>query len=178
MEERNNALKLLGLTKIKPVHIALVVQLPRIVGGCRNFVGFHGGQWMSVHIDELRPPGRNTPSIDLLTNRPISELFGGGNETQKETTKEVQHLAVNILRNCVQAAACRIDSECGTPDPSTQRVELLLQLLPEDFEESRGKLMHGFISFFLRKWHKSQKGCFAIKSRESEFFVLFFSKTR
>ena len=148
MEERNNAPKLLGRTKIKPVHIALVVQLPRIVGGCRNFVGFQGGQWMSVHIDELRPPGRKTPSIHHLINRPISELFGDGNETQLETTKEVQHLAVNLLRNCVQAAACRIDSEGGTPDRSTQRVELLLQLLPKDFEESRGKIMHSLISYF------------------------------
>ena len=146
MEERNNAPELLGLSKIEPVHIALVVQLPRIAGGCRNFVGFQGGQWMSVHIDELRPPGKNTPSIDHLINRPISELFVDGNETQQETTKEVQLLAVNLLRNCVQAAACRIDNEVGTPDRSTQRIELLLQLLPEDFEQSGGKFKPGFIS--------------------------------
>ena len=138
MEERNNAPELLGLSKIKPVHIAVVVQLPRIAGGCRNFVGFQGGQWMSFHIDELRPPGRNTPPIDHLINRPISELFCDANETQQETTKKVQLLAVNLLRNCVQAAACRIDNEDGTPDRSTQRIELLLQLLPEDFEELGG----------------------------------------
>ena len=149
MEERNNAPERRGLTKMKPIHIALVVQLPRIVGGCRNFVGFQGGQWMSVHIDELRPPGRNTPSIDHLINRPISELFGDGNETQQQTTKEVQLLAVNLLRNCVQAAACRIDNEGGTPDRSTQRIEILLQLLPENFEESGGKPKHGLISFFI-----------------------------
>ena len=145
MEERNNAPELLGLSKIEPVHIALVVQLPRIAGGCRNFVGFQGGQWMSVHIDELLPPGRNTPSINHLINRPISELFGDGNETQQKKT-EVQLFAVNLLRNCVQAAACRIDNEGGTPDRSIQRIELLLQLLPEDFEESQGKFKPGFIS--------------------------------
>ena len=149
MEERKNAPELLGLSKIKPVHIALVVQLPRIAGGCRNFVGFQGGQWMSVHIDDLRPPVRNTPSIDDLINRPISELFGDGNETEQETTKKVQLLAVNLLRNCVQAAACRIDNEDGTPDRSTQRIELLLQLLPEDFEEPGGKFKHGL--YFLKK---------------------------
>ena len=146
MEERNYAPELLGLSKIEPVHIALVVQLPRIAGGCRNFVGFQGGQWMCVHLDELRPPGRNTPFIDHLINRPISELFGDRNETLQETTKEVQLLAVNLLRNCVQAAACRIDNEGGTPDRSTQRIELLLQLLPEDFEESEGKFKPGLMS--------------------------------
>ncbi|XP_067057901.1 E3 ubiquitin-protein ligase rnf213-alpha-like isoform X3 [Acropora muricata] len=140
MEERTNAPELVGLSKIKPVHIALVAQVPRIAGGCRNLVGFQGGQWMSVHIDELRPPGRNTPSVDQLINKPISELFGDGNGTQLERNRHIQPLAVNLLRNCVEAAACRIDNESGTPDRSTQRIELLLQLLPEDFEESGDKM--------------------------------------
>ncbi|KAK2553290.1 E3 ubiquitin-protein ligase rnf213-alpha [Acropora cervicornis] len=154
MEERNNAPELLGLSKIKPVHIAVVVQLPRIAGGCRNFVGFQGGQWMSFHIDELRPPGRNTPPIDHLINRPISELFCDANETQQETTKKVKLLAVNLLRNCVQAAACRIDNEGGTPDRSTQRIELLLQLLPEDFEESGGTGVQEWGTFRKALWKR------------------------
>ena len=155
MEERTNAPELVGLSKIKPVHIALVVQLPRIAGGCRNLVGFQGGQWMSVHIDELRPPGRNTHSVDQLINKPISELFGDGNGTQLERNRHIQSLAVNLLRNCVEAAACRIDNESGTPDRSTQRIELLLQLLPEDFEESGGKFKPGLFS--LPRVNKLQK---------------------
>ncbi|XP_068731195.1 E3 ubiquitin-protein ligase rnf213-alpha-like [Montipora capricornis] len=130
MEERNNAPELLDLAKIEPVHIVLVVQLPRISGGCCNFVGFQGGKWMSVHIDELRPPGGNTPSIEHLIDRPISELF----RMQPGTGKKAQMLAVNLLRNSVQAAACRVDNEAGSCDRSTQRIELLLQLLPENFE--------------------------------------------
>ncbi|XP_068735057.1 LOW QUALITY PROTEIN: E3 ubiquitin-protein ligase rnf213-alpha-like [Montipora capricornis] len=134
MEERNNAPELLNLPKIEPVHIVLVVQLPRISGGCRNFVSFQGGKWMSVHIDELRPPGGNTSSIEHLIDRPISELFRDENPMQPETGKKAQMLAVDLLRNSVQAAACRVDNEAGTPDRSTQRIELLLQLLPENFE--------------------------------------------
>ena len=130
MEERNDAAELLNLPAIEAVHILLVVQLPRIAGGCRNFVGFQGGKWMSTHIDELRPPGKHTPSIEHLIDRPISELFGS--DEQPEKNGSVQSLAVTLLRNCVQAAACRVDDEGGSPERSTHRIELLLELLPED----------------------------------------------
>ena len=133
MEERKDA------HTTEAVHIALVVQLPRIAGGCRNFVGFQGGRWMSTHIDELRPPARHTPSIEQLIDRPISELFGSESEREpKDRNNGAQMLAVNLLRNCVQAAACRVDNEAGSPKRSTQRIELLLQLLPEDSERLEG----------------------------------------
>lgn len=138
MEERKNAPEMLNLPTIEAVHIALVVQLPRIVGGCRNFVGFQGGKWMSTHIDELRPPARHTPSIEQLIDRPISELFGSESEREPKDNNGSQMLAVNLLRNCVQAAACRVDNEAGLPERSTQRIELLLQLLPEDSERLEG----------------------------------------
>ena len=130
MEERKDAPELLNLPAIEAVHIVVVVQLPRIAGGCRNFVGFQGGKWMSTHIDELRAPGKHTPSIEHLVDRPISELFGTEKEAEKNGSAHM--LAVSILRNCVQAAACRVDDEAGSPERSTQRIELLLELLPED----------------------------------------------
>ena len=138
MEERRNAAELLNLSTIEPVHIVLVVQLPRVPGGCRNFVGFQGGKWMSTHLDELRPPGQHTPTIEQLTDRPISDLFGTGSERQQDMDNSAQMLALNLLRNCVQAAACRLDSEAGTPERSTQRIEILLKLLPEDCEGLEG----------------------------------------
>ena len=126
MEERKDA------HTTEAVHIALVVQLPRIAGGCRNFVGFQGGRWMSTHIDELRPPARHTPSIEQLIDRPISEFFKSGNGGQS--------VGVQTLRNCVQAAACRIDNEArsSSSDRSTQRIQILLNLLPKDSDGLAG----------------------------------------
>lgn len=129
---------MLNLPKIEAVHIVLIIQLPRMVGGCRNFVGFQGGKWMSTHIDELRPPDRHTPSIEQLIDRPISELFRSGSDDQVEEDDLTQALAVKLLRNCVQAAACRVDNETEAPERSTHRIELLLQLLPEDFQPRGG----------------------------------------
>ena len=129
LEERTNAPEILDLPSVQAVHILLVIQLPRIAGGCHNFVGFQGGKWMSAHIDELRPPGGHTPSIEQLTDRPISELCGLGSGVA---------MAVELLRNCVQAAACRIDSETESAERSTHRIELLLDLLPDDYQSQEG----------------------------------------
>ncbi|KAJ7339377.1 hypothetical protein OS493_005771 [Desmophyllum pertusum] len=128
LEERTNASEMLNLPSIEPVHIVLIIQLPRIAGGCRNFVGFQGGKWLSTHIDELRSLDRHTPSIEQLIDRPISELFKSGSQDQLEEDDVTQAWSVKFLRNCVQAAACRTESD----ERSIHRIELLLHLLPED----------------------------------------------
>ena len=139
LEERTNAPEMLNLPSVEAVHIVLVIQLPRIAGGCRNFVGFPGGKWMSCHIDELRPPGRHTPSIEQLIGRPISELFRSGSEDHMEGDDDMEALAMKLLRNCVQAAACRVDSETESAERSTHRIELLLDLVPDDYQSLKGQ---------------------------------------
>ena len=128
---------MLNLSSLEAVHIVLIIQLPRIVGGCRNFVGFQGGKWISSHIDELRPPGRHTPSIEQLIDRPISELFGG-DRIEEDDARPAVTMAVKLLRNCVQAAACKVDSETESAERSTRRIELLLDLLPDDYQSQEG----------------------------------------
>ncbi len=53
-------------------HIVFIIQLPRVAGGC--FVGFQGGHWLSVHIDDLRPQ-KDRVSILTLKNKSVSSLF-------------------------------------------------------------------------------------------------------
>ena len=57
------------------VHVVMIIQLPRLVGGCEPFAGFQGGSWLSVHIDELRPPTGHIPAIQFMVDRSVSELF-------------------------------------------------------------------------------------------------------
>ena len=129
---------MLNLSSWEAVHIVLIAQLPRIAGGCRNFVGFQGGKWMSAHIDELRPPGKHTPSIQRLIDRPISELFSGDPIEEDDSIPAVT-VAVKLLRNCVQAAACKVDSETESAERSIKRIELLLDLLPDDYQTQGGQ---------------------------------------
>ncbi|CAB4014178.1 Hypothetical predicted protein [Paramuricea clavata] len=59
----------------KPIHIIFIIQLPKIAGGCQHFVGFQGGKWQSVHIDELLESNEQLPQIEQLVNRSVSDLF-------------------------------------------------------------------------------------------------------
>ena len=115
-----------------PIHIAFIAQLPRIAGGAKSSVGFQGGKWITLHIDELRPPDDHIPKIDKLLRKPVSSLFDI--DVIRDGTNVVGN-TVALLRNCVQAAACRIDDEIGSVARATRRIELLLNLLPDTKEE-------------------------------------------
>ena len=130
---------MLHLSSLEAVHVVLIIQIPRIAGGCRNFVSFQGGKWISAHIDELRPPGKHTPSIEQLIDRPISEIFSGVRTEEGYAMPAVTvAMAVKVLQNCVQAAACRIDCDRELAERSTLRIELLLDLLPDDPQSQEG----------------------------------------
>ena len=60
---------------MKPIHIIFIIQLPKIAGGCQHFVGFQGGKWQSIHIDELLVPNEQLPHVEQLVNRAVSDLF-------------------------------------------------------------------------------------------------------
>ena len=64
---------------VKPIHIIFIIQLPKIAGGCQHFVGFQGGKWQSVHIDELLESSEQLPHIEQLVNRSVSDLFRPAN---------------------------------------------------------------------------------------------------
>lgn len=145
------------------VHMVMIVQLPRLVGGCQTFAGFQGGQWVSVHIDELRPPTGQIPAIQFMVDRSVSDLFDVAPcitraedmdvEEQQDEVADVEMEdtdvavgdtlldkvdIVSLLRSCVQAAVARIDDESWRSSRSTRRIELMLSLLPEDSSKETG----------------------------------------
>ena len=160
MEERASAVqdfkKTVGYYQ-SLVHIVMIVQLPHLVGGCQTFAGFQGGRWVSVHIDELRPPTGQIPAIEFMVDRSISELFDVAPSTthceEMEIREEEQeqidiemetsvHASnstlldkvdiISLLRSCIQAAVARIDDESRLSSRSTRRIEVMLNLLPDD----------------------------------------------
>lgn len=169
VEQRSTAeqdfLESVGHNPSSFVHIVLIVQLPRLVGGCPTFAGFQGGRWLSIHIDELRPPTGQIPAIQFMVDRSVSELFDVAPSTTQvdemeveeeqeevtdidmETTADVSSRdsnldkvdIVSLLRSCVQAAVARIDDESSRPSRSTRRIELMLSLLPDCRSRETGK---------------------------------------
>uniref|UniRef100_A0A8C2ZVG6 RING-type E3 ubiquitin transferase n=1 Tax=Cyclopterus lumpus TaxID=8103 RepID=A0A8C2ZVG6_CYCLU len=56
------------------VFVYFITRLPRVEGGT-SYVGFHGGPWRSVHIDDLRRSKDIVSDIKALQSMTISQLF-------------------------------------------------------------------------------------------------------
>ena len=139
------------------LHVVMIIQLPRLVGGCGAFAGFQGGRKLSVHIDELRPPTGHIPAIQFMVDRSMSELFDVASSSIRVDKKYVEAARddmevdeqsdaiadrvniVSLLRSCVQAAIARIDAEPWHSSRSTRRIELMLSLLPDGRTDGTGK---------------------------------------
>ncbi|XP_059932798.1 E3 ubiquitin-protein ligase rnf213-alpha-like isoform X3 [Gadus macrocephalus] len=154
------------ITKIKQnivennIFVYFITKLPRMKGGT-SYVGFHGGPWKSVHIDDLRKSKDIASDIKALRNLTISELFDE-NRTQpkamehddmeysegSQNVTEVQNQVgwdfvldtTALLRSCVQSAVGMLRDQVENGYRSTKRVEILLTLL-NDNADFRGKFL-------------------------------------
>uniref|UniRef100_A0A8C8MEV5 RING-type E3 ubiquitin transferase n=1 Tax=Oncorhynchus tshawytscha TaxID=74940 RepID=A0A8C8MEV5_ONCTS len=91
------------------VFVYFVTKLPRIEGGT-SYVGFHGGPWKSVHIDDLRRSKEFVSDVQFLRNLPISQLF----EDMKEPCYE--H-SVSIIMVFDEAMQPDTDTDFQPPAP-------------------------------------------------------------
>ncbi|XP_036388951.1 E3 ubiquitin-protein ligase rnf213-alpha-like [Megalops cyprinoides] len=113
------------------VLLYFITKLPRVEGGA-SYVGFHGGTWSSVHIDDLRRSKDIVSEIKALRSLTISQLF-----EEKTDQHEVLRLqewsglldTTSLLRSCVQAALSMLRDQAEGGARSTRRVEILLLLL-------------------------------------------------
>ena len=169
VEIRRQAVEEFG-SGVRPIHIVFIVHLPKILGGCQNFVGFQGGKWRSVHIDELRQSNEQMPCFDHLVDRSISDLLQPLStresvvdsqamdvDTPKEEESSFSSNAQSdqninptfILRNCLQKAAARVHCDSVNVNRATRRIEILLDLLPEDSSERKDEYGEYVVSLFL-----------------------------
>eukprot|EP00794_Sanderia_malayensis_P006458 gene6457-7190_t len=70
------------------LHIIFIINLTRVSGGCKYLGSFHGVNWLSAHIDELRPPNHELPSLINYANCEMSHLFKGNVVKQDEDKYE------------------------------------------------------------------------------------------
>ncbi|XP_063075937.1 E3 ubiquitin-protein ligase rnf213-alpha [Engraulis encrasicolus] len=71
------------------VFVYFITKLPRIEGGT-SYVGFHGGPWTSVHIDDLRRSRDMAADIKALRNITISQLFEEKQPEQQQQQQQEQ----------------------------------------------------------------------------------------
>ncbi|XP_053396017.1 E3 ubiquitin-protein ligase rnf213-alpha-like [Mercenaria mercenaria] len=66
----------------EPVHVVLIVQLPKVSGGC--FTGFQCGKWHSAHIDDLQPEDMHIPSLEEMHGKSVGMLIDDAVTSQTE----------------------------------------------------------------------------------------------
>ncbi|XP_033923494.1 LOW QUALITY PROTEIN: E3 ubiquitin-protein ligase RNF213 [Melopsittacus undulatus] len=135
------------------VFVYFIVKLSRVEGGT-SYVGFHGGLWQSVHIDDLRRSKDMISDMTALQNLTISQMFCedssktralyvNGEQEEKEVevetpVPEAEHYEGKILdttvllRTCVQSAVGMLRDQNEDLSRSRKRIEILLGLLSKE----------------------------------------------
>ncbi|KAJ8398812.1 hypothetical protein AAFF_G00420090 [Aldrovandia affinis] len=148
------------------VFVYFITKLPRMEGGT-SYVGFHGGPWRSVHIDDLRRSKDIVSDIKALRGLTISQLFEEKVEEPAamevedlySTGEELEHAehtdgweavldTTALVRSCVQSAVGMLRDQVEGGTRSTRRVEILLMLLAENEE-----LTAAFLAILKRRLH-------------------------
>ncbi|XP_069825251.1 E3 ubiquitin-protein ligase RNF213 [Dendropsophus ebraccatus] len=113
----------------KCVFIYFITKLPRIKGGT-SYVGFRGGLWQSVHIDDLRKSKDMATDVTALLKFTISQLFctsgleTKGNEStnlDRETAMEVENSTSSGIE--IQASGHVEDSNSMEIDEINNKME-------------------------------------------------------
>uniref|UniRef100_A0A8C3UM49 RING-type E3 ubiquitin transferase n=1 Tax=Catharus ustulatus TaxID=91951 RepID=A0A8C3UM49_CATUS len=139
------------------VFVYFIMKLSRVEGGT-SYVGFQGGLWQSVHIDDLRRSKDMTCDLTALQSLTISQMFS---EDPEEEEMEVEtavpgaeHHEVSsecivclsavtvgeildttvLLRTCVQSAVGMLRDQNEDLSRSRRRIEILLGFFSKEDE--------------------------------------------
>ncbi|XP_061431039.1 E3 ubiquitin-protein ligase rnf213-alpha-like [Lethenteron reissneri] len=169
MNERSRA----GAARSR-VHVIFITKLPRVATTTSSqYVGFHGGQWISVHIDDLRSSEDLLGDVVSMWGLSLSEVFARccgvtrsesteGEELEEEGRGYLRSVpsrtpgltsvgsARRLVASCVQAACSSLRDPPALSARSTRRVHLLLQLL-ETHGEFSEELMRQILRLMRRR---------------------------
>ncbi|XP_054875809.1 E3 ubiquitin-protein ligase rnf213-alpha-like [Poeciliopsis prolifica] len=130
------------MTEDTNTFVYFVTKLPRMEGGT-SYIGFQGGPWKSVHIDDLRRSREFVSDVHSLKNLRISDLFEDPPEAMETEDQFGQPQNDNnaalgdvfnttdLLKTCVQSAVGKLQDVVDSGELSTRRIENLLTLLEE-----------------------------------------------
>ncbi|XP_043106269.1 E3 ubiquitin-protein ligase rnf213-alpha-like isoform X2 [Puntigrus tetrazona] len=130
------------------VFVYFITKLPRMDGGT-SYIGFNGGLWKSVHIDDLRRSKDFVFDIKALQCLTISQLFEEKSDEPEAMevvdmyTEEKMDLVDHtgwknvldttaLVRSCVQSAVGMLRDQTEASTRSTKRVEILLMLMADN----------------------------------------------
>nr|XP_046210346.1 E3 ubiquitin-protein ligase rnf213-beta isoform X1 [Oncorhynchus gorbuscha]XP_046210347.1 E3 ubiquitin-protein ligase rnf213-beta isoform X1 [Oncorhynchus gorbuscha]XP_046210348.1 E3 ubiquitin-protein ligase rnf213-beta isoform X1 [Oncorhynchus gorbuscha] len=132
---------LITLESDQSCYVVFITKLSRIQSGGSQYIGFQGGVWLSVHIDDLRDTEDMSLNLSVFCGMPISKLVPptqSGIETCESVNAQAEtaHLhSLSLVRSCVQKAVGLLRDPNDLTSRSMQRMNILLGLLGENHGE-------------------------------------------
>ncbi|XP_072339649.1 E3 ubiquitin-protein ligase rnf213-alpha-like isoform X3 [Scyliorhinus torazame] len=143
-----NEMNLMNSTSKPNCYVLFITKLSRIAGESK-YIGFQGGQWLSVHIDDVTESEEMASDISAFCNTTISELIAKALGVQAEINganavpvddQQVKKLTARpnilnttfLLQSCIQSAVSKIRDGKDGSSRNTERVPILLDLLREE----------------------------------------------
>ncbi|XP_070707447.1 E3 ubiquitin-protein ligase rnf213-beta [Pempheris klunzingeri] len=122
--------------------VIFIVKVSRIPSQTQ-YIGFQGGVWQSVHIDDLRDSEDMSLNLSVFCGTLISnlvnpalsehedgEMVGKRKFSQVDTNADKAHLhSLSLVRSCIQKAVGLLRETNGVTSRSMRRIHLLLTLL-------------------------------------------------
>ncbi|XP_054454921.1 E3 ubiquitin-protein ligase rnf213-beta [Anoplopoma fimbria] len=119
--------------------VIFIVKVSRIPSKSQ-YIGFQGGVWHSVHIDDLRDSEDMSLNLLVFCGTLISNLLnpalseqpydGETVNTRRDSQGDKAHLhSLSLVRSCIQKAVGLLRDLDGVPSRSMQRMHILLTLL-------------------------------------------------
>ncbi|GLD63194.1 E3 ubiquitin-protein ligase rnf213-beta-like protein [Lates japonicus] len=119
--------------------VIFIVKVSRIPSQSQ-YIGFQGGVWESVHIDDLRDSEDMSLNLLVFCGTPISNLLNpalsehhedGGTARKREDSHadKAQLHSLSLVRSCIQKAVGLLRDPDGVTPRSMQRMHILLDLL-------------------------------------------------
>ncbi|XP_068920216.1 E3 ubiquitin-protein ligase RNF213 isoform X2 [Petaurus breviceps papuanus] len=99
------------------IFVYFITKLSRVESGT-SYVGFHGGLWHSVHIDDLRRPTIMVSDMTVLQNVSISQLF-----KPKDICESVQPMAMEVEPEAEVNSEEDVEMETDTISSGEMEVE-------------------------------------------------------
>uniref|UniRef100_UPI00358DE57A E3 ubiquitin-protein ligase rnf213-alpha-like n=1 Tax=Myxine glutinosa TaxID=7769 RepID=UPI00358DE57A len=129
-------------TSAEKTHVVFITNVPRVSGGC-GYVGFSGGKWVSLHLDELLPSQIFDDDIMTLCRTPVSELlkvdrFSTGDIAMESDNSWNHNIDTRyLLKSCLQPALAQLQDPPEKVERTTTRLHSLMELFNDmDSDES------------------------------------------
>ncbi|XP_060951524.1 E3 ubiquitin-protein ligase rnf213-beta [Limanda limanda] len=118
--------------------VIFIVKVSRITSQSQ-YIGFQGGVWQSVHIDDLRDSQDMSPNLMVFCGTLISNLLkpalsdqedeDTGRNTEDSQADRAQLHSLALVTSCIQKAVGLLRDPDGVESRSMKRMHLLLSLL-------------------------------------------------